>query len=156
MAVAPKLTQYLESHGIAFDTRQHQPTAHSTETAQAAHVPGDRLAKGVVLDDGAEYVMVVLPATHRIDEESLESMLHCELRFVEESELPEVFEDCRPGAVPPIGMAYGLPTVVEESLMREAEVFFESGDHESLVHVTGDGFRQLMAGTRSGTFSQRI
>lgn len=156
MATARTVTEYLERHGVEFEARPHDLTATSSETAQAAHVPGDRVAKGVLLDDGDEYVMAVVPSTHRIDVESLVGLLHRDVTLVEEREFAEIFPDCRLGAVPPIGMAYGIPTVVDEALMRETEVYFEGGDHEQLLRVTGDGFRHLMAGNKEGSFSRRI
>lgn len=152
MATARTLTEYLQTSGVEFDTRPHDLTATSSETAEAAHVPGDQVAKGVLYNDGDEYVMAVIPSTHRIDEGSLADLLHRDVELVAEKEFVDIFPDCRIGAVPPLGMAYGIPTVVDESLMRENEVYFEGGDHELLVHVSGDGFRRLMAGTKGGTF----
>jgi Ala-tRNA(Pro) deacylase len=64
-----------------------------------------------------------------------------------------VFRDCASGAVPPIGPAYGLETVVEERLLAEPDVYFEGGDHESLVHVRGEAFRELVCGARHGRFA---
>ncbi|HEB89290.1 MAG TPA: YbaK/EbsC family protein, partial [Deltaproteobacteria bacterium] len=49
------------------------------------------------------------------------------------------------GAVPPLGAAYGLPTVLDSSLENRSEVFFEAGDHETLVRMEGDEFRGLLA-----------
>ena len=48
MTVAPTLKKYLDQT-ITYDLVQHDPTMSSTRTAEASHVPGDRLAKGVVL-----------------------------------------------------------------------------------------------------------
>lgn len=152
MATAKTLTEYLQAHEVEFDTRPHDLTSTSSESAEAAHVPGNQVAKGVVYNDGDEYVMAVVPSTARIDEHELAELLHREIELVAEKQFPEIFPDCRIGAVPPVGMAYGIPTVVDESLMRENEIYFEGGDHELLVHVSGDGFRRLMAGTKGGTF----
>jgi Ala-tRNA(Pro) deacylase len=70
-----------------------------------------------------------------------------------EDETGTVFRDCAPGAAPPIGPAYGLETVVEDRLMAEPEVHFEGGDHESLVHMRGEAFQELVRGARHGSFA---
>ena len=65
------------------------------------------------------------------------------------------FRDCAVGAVPPLGAAYNIPTVVEDSLLSAPEVWFEAGDHEDLVHVRGAAFLSLLAGARHGSFAAR-
>jgi Ala-tRNA(Pro) deacylase len=65
---------------------------------------------------------------------------------VSEDELDEVFYDCERGAVPPLGPEYRVPTVVDPGLRSVADVYFEAGDHEGLIHVDQTGFRKLMRG----------
>jgi Ala-tRNA(Pro) deacylase len=156
MSVPDTITNFMRARRVEFDTSMHPPTATASQTAQAAHVPGDCVAKAVVLDDGEEYVMAVIPSTHRIDEAVLEDLLHCELELVDEPDLEMLFRDCRPGAVPAIGNAYGIATVVDDALLCQRDVYFEGGDHERLVHVTGDGFDRLMVGNKRGRFSRHV
>jgi Ala-tRNA(Pro) deacylase len=65
-----------------------------------------------------------------------------------EDETAKLFDDCDRGAIPPVGSVYGLSVVVDESLDNVPEVYFEGGDHATLVHVTGDAFRRLMKDAR--------
>ena len=39
--------------------------------------------------------------------------------------------------MPPVGPAYGVLTVVDDSLPRDGDLYFEAGDSEDLVHMTG-------------------
>jgi hypothetical protein len=70
-----------------------------------------------------------------------------------EDEAAALFPDCDPGAVPPIGTAYGLGSLVDESLDGKPEIYFEGGDHQTLVHVSGDAFRKLMENVPHGRIS---
>jgi Ala-tRNA(Pro) deacylase len=63
MAIAMTLQQYLANHGSDFELVEHARTMTATRTAQAGHVPGDRLAKAVVVKDDDSYMMAVLPAS---------------------------------------------------------------------------------------------
>ena len=59
-------------------------------------------------------------------------------------------------AVPPIGFAYGVDTVWDTSLGDKESVWFEAGDHESLVHLSGRQFHELMAPAERGQFSHHV
>lgn len=66
-----------------------------------------------------------------------------------EKELVELFRDCDPGAIPAIGAAYRIDTIVDESLLQQPDVYFEAGDHEALVHVKGPAFGAMMTARRT-------
>ena len=156
MAIAPKLQAHLKEHHAKYSLRKHARTGSSMETAEAAHVPGDCLAKGVVLKDTSGYLLVVVPSDYHIQLGTLNGQLRREMVMATEEELKTLFPDCDPGAVPPIGSAYGIQTIWDTSLGDKEHVFFESGDHESLVHVTGRHFHELMAHAERGSFSHHI
>ena len=78
------------------------------------------------------------------------------LGLATESELAGLFQDCAPGAIPPIGPAYGIETLVDESLLQMDDVYFEAGDHEELIHLSGKQFRELLAGARHGRYSYHV
>jgi Ala-tRNA(Pro) deacylase len=42
---------------------------------------------------------------------------------------------------------------MDEALTTLANVYFEAGDHEHLVHTSGDDFKHLLSGVRHGHFS---
>ena len=142
MTIAPRLQEYLQSEGVPFDLVPHSRTSTSSQTALAAHVSGGSLAKSVVVHHELGYVLAVVPSTHRVELGALQGLLNTRLGLATEEQIAELFGDCDIGAVPPVG--YGMPAVVDESIGRSADVYFEGGDHRTLVHVTGDAFRALM------------
>jgi len=145
----------LAAQQSAYEVLSHPRTACSMATAQAAHLPGRRVAKAVVVKDQRGYMLAVLPSTHHIALSELGAELHRrELRLATEPELERLFPDCDVGALPPLGKPYGLPAVVEEELDRQPEVFFEAGDHEHLVHVTQAEFRRLTGDAPRAHFSR--
>ena len=149
------IQDYLAQESIAYEVIAHPHTRTSMQTAAAARVPGDRLAKGVVVEDDQGYVLAVLPSTHHLKLGALGRQLHrYPMRLATEAELRGLFGDCEPGAVPPIGAAYGLPMVVEEDLAAQPEIFFEAGDHEHLIHLTQGEFARLFANAPQGHFSR--
>jgi len=150
------VSNFMHRHGVMFQVVHHRPTATSQETAQAAHVPGDRLAKAVVLEDGEEFVVAVIPATHRLDRWAIAEVLKRPCFLAEEVDFAIAFRDCRPGAVPALGEAYGLQTIVDAGLFDQPEIYFESGDHEGIVKVDAPAFERLMAHAERGVISRRV
>jgi len=158
MKIATKLDDYLRERGIQYQVVTHPHSEYSMETAEKAHVSGDALAKGVLVEDDDGYLLVVLPADFHIELESLHRLLGQKVSMVDEPELGKVFSDCELGAVPPIGMAYGVKTIwdPQSSLGKLDEVFFEAGDHQTLVQVSGEHFHELMAPAERARFSHHV
>ncbi len=157
MTMAATLRRVLERAGVPYEVLPHPRTATSLETAEAAHIPGDRLAKSVVLEDEeGRYVLAVIPATHRLRLGRVSRALQRRLGLATEPELAGLFRDCEPGAVPPVGEAYGLPTVVDDSLLEQPEVYIEAGDHEDVVHLSREAFQALMQHARHGEISRHL
>lgn len=148
MSMARTLQEYLAHKGIAYDILPHRHTDTSINSANSAHIPPDRLAKPVILEDENGYVMAVVPADRHVRIGRLNQVLHRHMGLATEAELPSLFADCDPGAVPPLGDAYGITTVVDESLDDCPDIYLEAGDHEDLIHLKGTAFRRLMRGSQ--------
>ena len=65
MAIAPTLQKYLDQH-VIYDVLPHEPTMSSMRTAEACHISGDCLIKGVVLRRDGGYMLAALPASHHV------------------------------------------------------------------------------------------
>jgi Ala-tRNA(Pro) deacylase len=153
MAIALTLQRYLAAHDVDYDTVPHIPTMTSMHSAEASHVPGDKLAKAVVLKHDDGYMLAVIPASYRLSLEELASVLQRRAKLATEEEVERLFEDCMRGAVPPIGAAYGLDLIVDDSISDQPEIYFEGGDHGTLVHMSADRFARATAGAQHGRFS---
>ena len=156
MAVAMTLQDYLDRWGVEYDVVPHPHTSSSLATAQAAHIPGDQLAKCVVTEDYRGYLMVVVPASHEVEFSMLDDQLDRRLELATEAELADIFTDCELGAIPPLGEAYGIDVAIDNRLAECEDVYFEAGDHVDLIHLKGDDFRDLMAGAEHGSFSRHL
>lgn len=144
MTMARTLQQYLARRGIAYDVLPHRHTDTSINSAHSAHIPAERLAKPVILEDENGYLMAVIPANRHVQIGRLNRLLNRRMGLATEAELPALFSDCEPGAVPPLGDAYGIATIVDESLAACPDIYLEAGDHEDLIHLKGSAFKRLM------------
>ncbi len=153
MAIADTVKNFLAEKSVDYDLVAHPHTGSSHETAEASHVSEDHIAKAVIVKDAAGYTMVVVPASYYVEMKHVRKELDREFELVEEDEFAKLFADCEPGAIPPLGPAYNIETYLDEGLTSLANVYCESGDHEHLVHVSGDDFKHLLSGVRHGHFS---
>lgn len=144
MSLSPTLVEYLYRHGTPYALEHHMHSFCSLECAREAGVDEECLAKSVVLQDDAGFVLAVLPASRRLELDRVREELGRALHVSREQDMARLFPDCEFGAVPPIGAAYGLKTVLDASLEERDEIYFEGGDHETLVRMAGAAFLDLL------------
>ena len=153
MSIAPTLQKYLAAENIQYEEILHELSMTSTRTAEACHISGDRLAKGVVLRRDGEYMLAVMPASHHLRLSELRTKLGDNVDMADETEINELFRDCVHGAVPAVGKCYGLNIIVDDSIQAQPEIYMEAGDHETLLHMGHAQFARLTADAPHGRFS---
>jgi Ala-tRNA(Pro) deacylase len=102
MAISATLDDCLRNKGSQYEILNHPHSYTSIGTAEAAHIPGDRLAKTVLLGDEFGYVAAVLPSTYHLRLSALWKKTGRRLVLASENEMRELFKDCEVGAIPPI------------------------------------------------------
>jgi Ala-tRNA(Pro) deacylase len=152
MTIAPTLQRHLDQ-SVKYELVSHDPTMSSTRTAEASHVPGDRLAKAVVLRCDGGYMMAILPASHHLHMPALKMQLGHKVDLASEDEIARLFSDCERGAVPPVGECYGLDVIVDDSFDAQREIYLEGGDHATLIRLDGEQFARLTANAWHGHFT---
>jgi Ala-tRNA(Pro) deacylase len=158
MSIPTRLLSYLDQRGVRYDICMHEHSRSSAETARTAHVPPHQLAKSVIVEDDSGRVMAIVPADRNVLLGQLSRMLDRQhLRLADEACIASMFADCDRGAVPALGMAWGVETAVDDELETSEVVYIESGDHEHLLRLSNGQFRELMLAARHGHFcGQRI
>src|SRR3990172_5288886 len=150
MTIAKTVEHYLQQHGTSSTVVHHPPSMSSKQTAAAAHVPPDQIAKAVVLADDRGFLMAVIPGDRHVELHRLSDKLRRQFVLVSEQRTATIFKDCDLGAIPPLGLAYGMPTVVDDSLVGRDRVFFVGGNHDELIRVDGDAFVRLLGEAQHG------
>ncbi len=134
MAIVERVEGVLKKNNISYKTFKHQEVYTAQEIAAAMHVPGQDLAKVVMVKAKERYIMTVMPASRRIDFRKLKEVLHeADLRLATEEEFKTVFPDCEAGAEPPFGNLYNIETYVDKSLAEDEHIFFNAGNHYETV-----------------------
>ncbi len=147
MAIATSLSDYLAKSHINYDVVKHKHTSNSIDTAYNAHIPMAELAKAVVLqDEQGDYLMAVVPATHRLKLNWVSRQLKHRYSLASEQDLRNLFTDCDLGAIPAMGPAYHIRSIYDDQLLDEPCVYIEGGDHQALIKLEQEQFSRLMEG----------
>lgn len=159
MTIAQTVQSYLAQNQVAFDLVAHPHSASSLNTAAEAHIHPGRLAKAVLLEDEKEpdhFIMAVVPASHRLEMARLSRQVGRPVHLATERDAAALFKDCEKGAIPALGPAYGVETIVDDCLMEQPDLYFEAGDHEHLVHLETRELFLLLSQCGHGEFSQPL
>lgn len=138
------LQDYLDAMGIAYRISSHGTAYTSQDLAAQEHVSGDKVIKPVVVLVDGKPCLCALPATHRIDLTRLREQLHAQdVELIDEPQLQKLFPDCELGAEPPVGKLYGLPTLMDTSLLQDEQVTFQAGNHTTAITLSMRDYQRL-------------
>lgn len=155
MSTATTIRNYLKQHHVECDAMHHPHTATALESAMAANVDADCVAKAVMVGDELGLMMAVVPASHQLKIKRLRQTTGRNLHLLTEREFAKRFPDCEIGAIPAIGQAYGMEMVWDDCLAEHADVYFEAGDHECLMQVSTRDFIDMAGDSRHGRISSQ-
>tara|TARA_R110002111_G_scaffold53526_3_gene93003 strand:- start:592 stop:1065 length:474 start_codon:yes stop_codon:yes gene_type:complete len=143
-----RLREYLDSHDVMYVVISHSPAYTAQEIARAAHVPGQEMAKTVMVKLDDELVMIVMPAPAKIRFDLLEDMSGAEqVELAREKDFAHLFPGCEVGAMPPFGNLYEVPVIVDVALTWDEEICFNAGTHTELIRMSFTDFEALVKPT---------
>ena len=131
------VVRYLEERGVAHEVVDHEQTFSAMAEARASHVPPDHAAKSVLLREGGQYRLALIPATERLDLRKAREALQASqrLRLATESEMEADFGAFEVGAIPPLGSILPAPEVIDRRLLGHDRVLCSAGDHRHAVLI---------------------
>jgi Ala-tRNA(Pro) deacylase len=144
--ISTKLKDYLDNAAVAYTGHPHRPAYTSQEIAQFVHIPGREMVKSVILKaDEGKLIMAVLSANDVANLDTLREEIGCrKLRLASETEFRDAFPTCKPGAMPPFGNIFNLPTYCESNLSRNCEIEFNAGTHDETIRMRFDDYKRLV------------
>ncbi|MCS7015017.1 MAG: YbaK/EbsC family protein [Gemmatales bacterium] len=144
MTILEQVRQRLQAAGIeAYSLLFHRPVFTSEEAATVRGTPLASGAKALVLKADDQFLLAVLPADRKLDNRQLRERLGVKsLRFAQTQELVQL-TGVTPGAVPPFGSLFGLPTYCDPALLEQTEINFNVGDHGISMHLRTEDYLRL-------------
>jgi len=148
-----RLAEFLGTRGVPHEVLTHREAFTSQEEAARAHVSGWSWAKTLVVKDPVGLAVAALPACCTADLNRLKGLIgRGEIRLATVEEMLAGFPGCALGAIPPFGPIFGMPTVVDESLVEQRDIVLSAGDHRTAIRMRAADYVRL-AQARSGHFA---
>jgi Ala-tRNA(Pro) deacylase len=140
-----KLRDFLDKHNIQYVTSSHSLAYTAQETAAAAHIAGQELAKTVMVKIEDKLAMAVVPASFKVNLDLLRKATGAnKVELAHEQEFGSMFPESEVGAMPPFGNLYGMEVFVDESLSHDEEIAFNAGSHTELMKLAYKDFERLI------------
>lgn len=140
-----KLKEFLDRHQVNYKTISHSEAFTAQKVAASAHIPGQELAKTVMIKMDGKMAMAVLPASFHVDFDLLKETTGAEnVELAGEQEFKNLFPDCDVGAMPPFGNLYDMEVYVADALTEDEEIAFNAGSHTELIQMPYQDFERLV------------
>lgn len=142
-AVFLRLESLLKDRGVDFAVLRHPPVFTSEEAAAVRGVALSSGAKALICKVDAGFVMFVIPGDRKLDSKKVRQALGIHgLLFATKDELKQL-TGLPPGAVPPFGSLFGLPTYCDARLADNDRINFNAGDNSISISLRHEDYLKV-------------
>jgi Cys-tRNA(Pro)/Cys-tRNA(Cys) deacylase len=151
--VKTRVTDFLDEQRISYRIKYHsKPVFTSEDAAVERAVNLSQIVKTMLLSDGDQVIVAVLPAHKRLDVKKLKKLSgQKNLQFMGKESI-EQKTGLIVGAVAPVGrMLEGMPVFVDPSVFEEEFLDISSGDPNAGLELHRDALKELL---KEATFAE--
>ena len=142
------LLNFLDDNEIRYVILFHSPAYTAQGIAGLAHIPGQELAKTVIVLLDGKLAMAVIPAKYHVDLMLLRKRAKAKtVELASEQDFQSRFADCETGAMPPFGNLFGVPVYADVTLEKDAVIAFNAGTHRELIRMRWEDYKMLVQPT---------
>ncbi|MDP1743801.1 MAG: YbaK/EbsC family protein [Candidatus Amesbacteria bacterium] len=136
----------LESNDIKFEALEHEPTPTCEDSARVRGTNMDMGAKALICFADKKPILIVLPCSTKLDVKSFKNLFGVkDLRFSTPQEV-ENLTGLQIGAIPPLGLLFGMTTYIENNLGTNETIAFNAGDRCKSIIMRYSDYEQVCGG----------
>ena len=145
MPILKRLKEILHEAKIPYEVYNHALAYTAQEIAAKQHVPGNEMAKVVMIEADDKLVMAVIRGNDKISLNLVRESLGVRTaRLATENEFISRFPECEIGAMPPFGNLFGIKVIVDPELEKDKYIYFNAGNHVQTVRLAYEDFVTLV------------
>jgi len=145
MPILKQLKEILHEAKIPYEVYNHALAYTAQEIAAKQHVPGNEMAKVVMIEADDKLVMAVIRGNDKISLNLVREALGVRTaRLATENEFISRFPECEIGAMPPFGNLFGIKVIVDPELEKDKYIYFNAGNHVQTVRLAYEDFVTLV------------
>jgi len=143
MAIPKKVTTYLEKKAVKYEPIVHKKVYTAYDAAQTLKKDLNDIAKSLVIKADKAYILVIVPASMRIDLGKLKKSIGAKkVSIPKENVMVKVFK-VKPGTVTAFGGLHKVETVVDKSFLKTKEAIFAAGSFTDSVRMKVKDFIEM-------------
>jgi len=163
MPISKKLIKYLDSNKAKYGLVDHKTVFTAYDKAATLKVKPRLIGKTLVAKTDTDFVVALIPGNKNLDKNKLKKIVNDwrkkqnlksikNLDFISEKIMKNKFKGIKIGAVPPFGNLWKLQTFVDRGLLKEKNIFINTGIYEASFKLSPKIFGKI--GGITGNFSQ--
>jgi len=163
MPISKKLIKYLDSNKIKHELVDHKTVFTAYDKAATLKVKPRLIGKTLVIKTDTDFVMALIPGNKNLDKNKLKKIVNDwrkkqnlkpikNLDFISEKIMKNKFKGIKIGAVPPFGNLWKLQAFIDRGLLKEKNIFINTGIYETSFKLSPKIFERM--GVITGNFSQ--
>ena len=127
MSILNNIIAILDAGNMYYEKLEHAPVYTSEQAAEIRDASLDTGAKALVFLADKKPILVVVPGDKRANLSKIKKRLGVkDLRMATREQVEEL-TTLKPGSIPPVGTAMGLPSYYDESFRDKDKVAFNAG-----------------------------
>ena len=148
MAIPKQIKNYLDKKGAKFVIVTHKKVYTAYDAAQTLKKKLDEIVKNLLVKTNKGFVLVLLPASKRVDLNKLKKLMNAKGMGVKKVEIPKegtmvrVFK-VKPGALGAFGSVHELEVYMDKNLQKVKKAIFPTGSFTDSVEMAMKEFEKL-------------
>ena len=123
-----EIKKLLEDNNLEFQVSEHKATPTSEDSARVRGSSIESGVKALVVKAKDKYLICAISAAKRLDPKKLQKLINKKKSRFATPDEPLKLTGLKPGSIPPFGMIFNLPTLVDHSVKEQETINFNAGD----------------------------
>ncbi|MCX6746417.1 MAG: YbaK/EbsC family protein [Candidatus Parcubacteria bacterium] len=148
MPVPKQIKNYLDKKGAKYAIVTHKKVYTAYDVAQTLKKKLDEIVKNLLVKTNKGFILVLLPASKRVDLNKLKKLLNAKGMGVKKVEIPKegamvrIFK-VKPGALGAFGSVHELEVYMDKNLQKVKKAIFPTGSFTDSVEMAMKEFEKL-------------
>ncbi|OGY41837.1 MAG: hypothetical protein A2Y82_00720 [Candidatus Buchananbacteria bacterium RBG_13_36_9] len=148
MAVPKQIKDYLDKKGAKYAIVTHRKVYTAYDAAQTLRKKLDEIAKNLIVQTDKGLVLVLLPASKRVDLNKLKKLMNAKGKGIKKVAIPKEGVMVRvlkikPGALSAFGALHKMEVYLDKGLKKAKKVIFSSGSFTDSLEMAMREFEKL-------------
>jgi Ala-tRNA(Pro) deacylase len=148
MPIPKQIINYLDKRGAKYAIVTHRKVYTAYDAAQTLRRKLDEIVKNLLIKTDKGFVLVLLPASKRLDLPRLKKLMNAKGKGIKKVEIPKEgvmvrLLKVKPGALSAFGRLHDLEVFMDKNIQKAQKAIFSSGSFTESIEMATKEFEKL-------------